>query len=53
MQQHRGKKVSLWQLQQALGMPLVEVWRLAAAFTYALSVGGAARVLAGGAGCLD
>ena len=26
MQQHRGKKVSLWQLQQALGMPLVEVW---------------------------
>ncbi|WP_146134102.1 hypothetical protein [Chlorogloea sp. CCALA 695] len=25
-QQHRGKKVSLLQLQQALGMPLVEVW---------------------------
>jgi len=26
MQQHQGQKVSLWQLQQALGMPLVEVW---------------------------
>ncbi len=26
MQQHQGDKVSLWQLQQALGMPLVEVW---------------------------
>lgn len=39
--QHRGEKVSLWQLQQALGSPsLVEVWRLAAAFPYALSVGG-------------
>lgn len=24
--QHQGHKVSLWQLQQALGMPLVEVW---------------------------
>jgi hypothetical protein len=24
--QHRGEKVSLWQLQQALGMPMVEVW---------------------------
>lgn len=32
MQQHQGHKVSLWQLQQALGMPLVKVWRLAAAF---------------------
>lgn len=26
MQQHQGEKVSLWQLQQALGMPLVEIW---------------------------
>ncbi|KJH70085.1 hypothetical protein [Aliterella atlantica] len=26
MQQHQGAKVSLWQLQQTLGMPLVEVW---------------------------
>lgn len=26
MQQYQAKKVSLWQLQQALGMPLVEVW---------------------------
>jgi len=26
MQQHQGHKVSLWQLQQALGMPLVEIW---------------------------
>lgn len=26
MQQHKGQKVSLWQLQQALGMSLVEVW---------------------------
>lgn len=26
MQQYQGQKVSLWQLQQALGMPLVEVW---------------------------
>ncbi len=26
MQQHQDQKVSLWQLQQALGMPLVEVW---------------------------
>ncbi len=26
MQQRQGHKVSLWQLQQALGMPLVEVW---------------------------
>ncbi len=26
MSQHQGAKVSLWQLQQALGMPLVEVW---------------------------
>jgi len=26
IQQHQGTKVSLWQLQQALGMPLVEVW---------------------------
>ncbi len=26
MQQHQGAKVSLLQLQQALGMPLVEVW---------------------------
>ncbi len=25
-EQHRGEKVSLLQLQQALGMPLVEVW---------------------------
>ncbi|WP_106371594.1 hypothetical protein [Chlorogloea sp. CCALA 695] len=24
--QHHGEKVSLWQLQQSLGMPLVEVW---------------------------
>jgi hypothetical protein len=24
--QHQGEKVSLWQLQQSLGMPLVEVW---------------------------
>jgi len=39
MQQHQGHKVSLWQLQQSLDMTLVEVWRLAAAFTYALSVG--------------
>ena len=38
--QHQGEKVSLLQLQQALGMPLVEVWRLAAAFPYAVSVGG-------------
>ena len=30
--QHQGEKVSLQQLQQALGMLLVEVWRLAAAF---------------------
>jgi hypothetical protein len=37
--QHCGEKVSLLQLQQALSMPLVEVWRLAAAFSYALSVG--------------
>lgn len=26
MQQHQGQKASLWQLQQALGMPLVEIW---------------------------
>ncbi len=26
MSQHQGTKVSLWQLQQALQMPLVEVW---------------------------
>lgn len=26
MQQHQGQKISLVQLQQALGMPLVEVW---------------------------
>ena len=26
LQQHQGEKVSLLQLQQALGMPLVEVW---------------------------
>lgn len=26
MHQHQGQKVYLWQLQQALGMPLVEVW---------------------------
>ncbi len=26
MQQRQGHKVSLWQLQQALSMPLVEVW---------------------------
>ncbi len=26
MQQHQETKVSLWQLQQALGMPLVEIW---------------------------
>lgn len=26
MKQHQGARVSLWQLQQALGMPLVEVW---------------------------
>lgn len=39
MQQHQGKRVSLLQLQQALHMPLVEVWRLATAFSYALSVG--------------
>jgi hypothetical protein len=26
IEQHRGEKVSLWQLQQALDMPLVEVW---------------------------
>lgn len=29
----------LVQLQQALGIPLIEVWRLAAAFSYALSLG--------------
>jgi len=39
IEQHCGEKVSLLQLQQALGMPLVEGWRLAAAFPYALSVG--------------
>ena len=26
IEQHQGGKVSLWQLQHALGMPLVEVW---------------------------
>lgn len=26
IEQHRGEKISLLQLQQALGMPLVEVW---------------------------
>lgn len=26
IEQHQEQKVSLWQLQQALGMPLVEVW---------------------------
>ncbi len=26
IKQHQEQKVSLWQLQQALGMPLVEVW---------------------------
>ncbi len=26
MSQHQGARVSLWQLQQALRMPLVEVW---------------------------
>ncbi len=26
IEQHRGEKVSLLQLQQSLGMPLVEVW---------------------------
>ena len=26
IEQHQGEKISLWQLQQALGMPLVEVW---------------------------
>ncbi|PSB26054.1 hypothetical protein [Chlorogloea sp. CCALA 695] len=26
LQQHQGEKVSLWKLQQALAMPLVEVW---------------------------
>ncbi len=26
MSQHQGTKVSLWQLQQTLGMPLVEIW---------------------------
>lgn len=26
IQQHQGQKVSLWQLQQALDMPLVEIW---------------------------
>ena len=26
IEQHQGEKVSLWQLQQALSMPLVEVW---------------------------
>jgi hypothetical protein len=26
IEQHRGKKVSLQQLQQSLSMPLVEVW---------------------------
>ena len=26
IEQHQDEKVSLWQLQQALGMPLVEVW---------------------------
>ncbi len=45
MQQHQGAKVSLLQLQQELGIPLVEIWRLAAAFSYALSVGWAGRVL--------
>ncbi len=39
IEQHCGDKVSLLQLQQALNMPLVEVWRLTAAFPYALSVG--------------
>ncbi|MBW4665765.1 MAG: hypothetical protein KME01_16490 [Chroococcus sp. CMT-3BRIN-NPC107] len=38
MQQHGGKKVSLWQLQQALGMPIVGFWRLAAAFPHPLSL---------------
>ncbi len=26
MRQHKGERVSLWQLQQALEMPLVEIW---------------------------
>ncbi len=26
IEQHQSERVSLWQLQQALGMPLVEVW---------------------------
>jgi len=26
MSQHQGTKVSLWQLQQSLDMPLVEIW---------------------------
>lgn len=38
MQQRQGQKVSLWQLQQALGMLLVEVWRLSATFS-AVSIG--------------
>ncbi len=53
MQQYQGEEVSLWQLQQALNVTLVEVWRLAAAFAAAVSVGWAGRVLSGGAGCLD
>ena len=46
-EQHRGEKVSLLQLQQALEMPLMEVWRLAAAFPYALSVGWSGGVIIG------
>ncbi len=53
MGQHQGAKVSLWQLQQALDMPLVEVWRLAAAFPYALSVGWSGGILSGCTGFLD
>ncbi len=52
MQQYQGEKISLWQLQQALGMPLVEIWRLAAAFP-TLSMGWTGGVLSGCAECLN
>ncbi len=39
IRQQGSEKVSLLQLQQALGMPLVEVWHLVITFAYFLLVG--------------
>lgn len=39
MHQHQGQKISLWQPHQALDIPLVEVWRLAAILAVVISAG--------------